>query len=247
MFNAAIEHASNAIETAVLQTQPYDHLHIRGVFPDEFFQTLLANLPALHEYQRLVDTKRVSPNYNPERYCLQPGTSDVASLNEGKRQFWTEFFHALEGDRMTIAVLNKFSGTLKRRFGGDPRYHGSDLDISWSSMLMRDRGSYNLGPHTDQPTKVAALLFYLPPSAAAPHLGTSLYEPKSPNITIEDNGQHLQFDDFNRLSTIPFEPNTLFAFAKTHDSFHGVEPVEDGLERDLLLFDVRHTLPPARV
>jgi hypothetical protein len=35
-------------------------------------------------------------------------------------------------------------------------------------------------------------------------------------------------------------PNTLFAFMKTANSFHGVEPIrEAGIRRDLMLYDIR--------
>jgi hypothetical protein len=38
---------------------------------------------------------------------------------------------------------------------------------------------------------------------------------------------------------MPFKPNTLFAFVKTDNSFHGVEPVMDpDTKRWLLLYDV---------
>ena len=42
------------------------------------------------------------------------------------------------------------------------------------------------------------------------------------------------------MMTMPFLPNTLFAFMKTHNSFHGVEPIQEiGVRRDLLLYDIK--------
>jgi hypothetical protein len=53
-------------------------------------------------------------------------------------------------------------------------------------------------------------------------------------------GPHHPFDKFQRMRTMPYLPNSLFAFMKTANSFHGVEPIEEpGLQRDLLLYDVR--------
>jgi len=38
---------------------------------------------------------------------------------------------------------------------------------------------------------------------------------------------------------MPFVPNSLFCFLKTHNSFHGVEPVGDAhCKRWLLLYDI---------
>jgi hypothetical protein len=48
---------------------------------------------------------------------------------------------------------------------------------------------------------------------------------------------------------MPFAPNSLFAFFKTDNSFHGVEPVLDAdTRRWLLLYDiyVRNPKPPAQ-
>jgi hypothetical protein len=43
---------------------------------------------------------------------------------------------------------------------------------------------------------------------------------------------------------VPYVPNALFAFMKTPNSFHGVEPIaEPEVRRDLLLYDLR-VLPP---
>jgi hypothetical protein len=48
------------------------------------------------------------------------------------------------------------------------------------------------------------------------------------------------FDRFRRVLTMEYLPNTLFAFMKTPDSFHGVEPIaEPDVQRDLLLYDIK--------
>lgn len=42
------------------------------------------------------------------------------------------------------------------------------------------------------------------------------------------------------MLTLPYVPNVLFAFMKTPNSFHGVEPIEEPeVQRDLLLYDIR--------
>jgi hypothetical protein len=52
-------------------------------------------------------------------------------------------------------------------------------------------------------------------------------------------GPHHARDRFSLLHTNPFLPNTLFAFFKTDNSFHGVEPVADpDCRRWLLLYDI---------
>ncbi len=42
------------------------------------------------------------------------------------------------------------------------------------------------------------------------------------------------------MLTAPYVPNTLFAFLKTPNAFHGVEPIaEPNIERALLLYDIK--------
>jgi len=46
--------------------------------------------------------------------------------------------------------------------------------------------------------------------------------------------------------TAPYVPNTLFAFLKTPNAFHGVEPIaEPNVERALLLYDIAVKAVPA--
>src|SRR2546430_17727172 len=67
---------------------------------------------------------------------------------------------------------------------------------------------------------------------------TTLFRSK-PGFTCQ-GGPHYRFYGFERVATMPFLPNTMFAFVKTDHSFHGVEPIADpGVSRYLLLYDLR--------
>jgi hypothetical protein len=106
------------------------------------------------------------------------------------------------------------------------------------ALLVYDHTNYALGPHTDSPRKALSVLFYLPEDDTRPGLGTSIYVPKDPGFRCE-GGPHYPFDGFDRMMTMPYVPNTLFAFLKTPVSFHGVEPVtEPAFHRSLLLYDL---------
>jgi hypothetical protein len=68
------------------------------------------------------------------------------------------------------------------------------------------------------------LLIYLAPDNRAEHLGTSLYRPKDPSFSCPDS-KHYDFDDFIRVKTAPYRPNSLLAFMRSNISFHGLEPL----------------------
>jgi hypothetical protein len=130
-------------------------------------------------------------------------------------------------------VLDKFRAFI------DARFKGRQPEFGDEALLVNDRTDYSLGPHTDTTSKVVSVLFYLPGDDRLEKHGTSLYVPRKPGFTCQ-GGPHYLFDGFERVATMPFLPNTMFAFVKTDNSFHGVEPIADaGISRYLLLYDLR--------
>jgi hypothetical protein len=135
-------------------------------------------------------------------------------------------------------MLQKFGPFVQQRFKG-----AQGLQFYNESLLVEDITKYSLGPHTDSPRKVLTFLFYLPKDESQSHLGTSIYIPKDGTYTCPGR-PHYGFENFQRVVTMPFKPNTLFAFVKTDNSFHGVEPVTDpDTKRWLLLYDIYHRQP----
>src|SRR5205809_1120171 len=118
-------------------------------------------------------------------------------------------------------------------------FYGEQPEFGDEALLVNDHTDYSLGPHTDTPSKVVSVLFYLPGDDRLEKHGTSLYVPRKPGFTCQ-GGPHYLFDGFERVATMPFLPNTMFAFVKTDHSFHGVEPIADAaISRYLLLYDLR--------
>ncbi len=70
------------------------------------------------------------------------------------------------------------------------------------------------------------LLLYLAPNASAERLGTSLYRPKTEGFSCPDS-KHYPFEDFIRVKTAPYKPNSLLAFVRSDISFHGLEPLTE--------------------
>ena len=62
--------------------------------------------------------------------------------------------------------------------------------------------------------------------------------PKQPDFQCPGTGHH-PFEQFNKVATMEYRPNTLFAFVKTERAFHGVDPIADAdVVRDLLLYNI---------
>src|SRR5207244_912794 len=60
----------------------------------------------------------------------------------------------------------------------------------------------------------------------AEHLGTSLYRPKAAGFSCP-NSTHYPVEDFIRVKTAPYRPNSLLAFFRSNVSFHGLDPLSE--------------------
>jgi hypothetical protein len=237
MFSDVRRHVAYQLANAPVRAYPFPHVVVPEIFPPEFYPLLRASLPPDDAYVRLNATGRVGGAYSPARLAFFPGTQAGPALDPGRAAFWNGFFGALLHEELSAWITAKFYDVLARRFA--LRAGGPGIDLETEIFLMRDLESYALGPHSDSPRKAVSVLFYLPERGDRPELGTSLYRPKDPGFRCP-GGPHHRFEDFERIATIPYRPNTLFAFPKTMDSFHGVEPVVGaGARRDVMLLDLK--------
>ena len=232
-------HVMYKIANTPINLFPYPHIYVQDVFPPDFYRKLRAHLPPAEAYQDLKALKRVGPGYPDTRLVMVVTPESVQALPEPSRSFWGAVAQWMLGGAFGQVMLSRFSELLAQRFGDLRQTRFND-----EALVVQDYTTYSLGPHTDSPAKVLSFLFYLPPDASLAHLGTSIYVPKDPRFACP-GGPHHRFELFDRMMTMPFLPNSLFAFLKTHNSFHGVEPIQEtGVRRDLLLYDIKVSNPP---
>ena len=231
-------HVLYKVANAPVSVYPFPHIYVRDVFPPDYYKQLREHLPPAGVYKDLKVLNRVGANYPDSRLVMLVTPENVQALAEPIRSFWDELAQWLLGGFGRI-MLSKFGPFLDQRFGDSRAMQFYD-----EALIVQDYSTYSLGPHTDSPAKVLSFLFYLPADGSLAHLGTSIYVPKDPAFTCT-GGPHHPFDRFQRMTTLPYLPNSLFAFVKTYNSFHGVEPIrETGIRRDLLLYDIKVHNPP---
>jgi hypothetical protein len=222
------------IANAPVLAFPYPHILVHDIFPADFYRELRANLPEKSALNTLGALGRIQGADYPARLVMPLTRDAVAALPGGQRAFWEQVGNWFLGGEFRHLLLAKFAPYLQRRLGDLGKVSFQD-----ELLIVRDASSYALGPHTDSPSKVLSLLFYLPPDDSMAHLGTSVYLPNDAQFRCE-GGPHYDFAKVRRVLTMPYVPNTLFAFMKTTNSFHGVEPIrEAGIRRDLMLYDIR--------
>jgi hypothetical protein len=229
------------IANTQIRNFPFPHIYVQDVFPEGFFEELRSNLPSNDGYTVLADSGRVGTGYSKARLSLFPSDLDKAKLNPAQRDFWRRTFETLGDAEFVGCVFDRFRPQIEKRFvASDGTKRG--LKVWHETFLMRDLDTYSLGPHTDNPTKLVSMLFYLAKDNSAAELGTALYVPKDRSFTHE-GGPHLDFNDFDHVFTAPYARNVVTSFPKTGACFHGVEPVKGAnKQRDILFFDIKGKL-----
>lgn len=232
-----LAHFVERLRASAVVPEPFPHYYLENVFPEEFYRELLAHLPGGDAYQNLFEITTLKLDHFRHRDQRDLGDGWTRGLPGELRDFWERFNDWFLGPELARAVLKSFAEPLRPRLGGEESWP----EVSVESQLIRHRAGYFLGPHSDLHTKLVVLLIYLAPDESASHLGTSLYRPKDPGFSCPDSA-HYPFEDFVKVKTAPYKPNSMLAFVRSDISFHGVEPLSeqdvDACGRDLIQYVV---------
>lgn len=198
--------------------------------------------------RELKDANFITTNYSlPYPYQITKGVFDVADYQALVKATEDLTYKSLEEARGTKGYPERYVaqlGTeLTNLIGKEIERIAINLrdDFKLSdeyivdAFLLKDLPGYKIGVHRDRLDKVVSALIYLPKDSSNKHAGTSIYKPKKEGFTCPI-GQHYGFDEFEKVMTVPYEPNTMFAFLNTDHSFHGVEPCD--VERNILLINL---------
>lgn len=205
-----------------------------GVFPEDFYNQLLENIPPKEAFVNINEAGYLNgyEGQDVERYVINLKT-DQDKLEGKNKEFWSGVYEFLGRSRFVNAVVDKFRPYVVQRFGPD----FGKRNWSFQLKLLKDLGGYSLGPHTDSEVRALNVFFYLPQDNKRPELGTSFYVPREVGFTC-NRGDHYEFKDFINIYTAPYKRNTVAGFFRTPKSFHGVEPVTGKIERHALALSV---------
>ncbi len=232
MERSVKEHVMAQLRQVELETYPFPFIYVSNIFPDNFYQNLLSQLPDDRFYHQSSSQRTSNPYSLKARRRVNLANEDVEHLSEAQKAFWGELLQFFDSWEFQECFVSKFKPHLLRRY--------KRLQTKIRVELLRDTTEYRISPHTDAPHKIFTLLFYLPRNHSLRHLGTSIYLPKTPGF-VDEAGTQFDFNDFELYRKVDCLPKTLFCFMKTDCSFHGREPiVENGVQRDLLNCSIQH-------
>lgn len=207
-----VESVIYSLRNTPVREYPFPHFYATNVFPDDFYQALVASLPEDDGYAPL-------PGGYANRVAAKEDNLLVAGLNTAE---------------FARAVLSMFPKHFNERFAYGRGNFRSEI------RFIRDYEGYKIGPHTDAPAKVVSLLFYLPMDFSLSEHGTGVFIPNDGQKTCP-GGPHYGFDAFTEVWRANFLPNSCFGFWKTANSWHGVEKIPQNsvkIRRDVMLYNI---------
>jgi hypothetical protein len=215
-----LEHVKYRLANAALRSWPYEHVLVEDVFPLADYADLLAHFPRAEEFRALSDRF-------PRRGSIELTDPEaVAALAPGQRAFWQEFLARFATPAFMSFVLERYGPVLATRYR---------RRVEPMIFLFRDDGTYAIGPHTDDVSKVVTNLFYLPADDAHTEYGTSILVPRDDGFE-HDHTLETGWEDYVPAVTVPFKPNTLLSFAVTDRSLHAVRPLPPGAVRQSIQY-----------
>ncbi len=237
MRDAVVAHFGAVLDAAVVETEPFAHFYLEGVFPDDVYARMLETMPDPGLYRSLSD-KHVLEDGTSTRDVLQLDDDAVAKMDEESRPLWGGISAALRSPQLQRKIFAVFRDPLAKRFKVAPA-DAEDVEGFPNPAFIRDLGGYEIRPHPDSPSKVVTTQYYLPRDAAQEDLGTALYKLKIlqlKNLMSPRNA-------FVKVKQFPFRPNSMYGFAVTRTSWHGRELVPFAAEARNTILNIYYDAP----
>ena len=199
-----LAHVREAVESSVLDPDPFPHIVGEQLLPDDTYDELVATVPPALFFDHL----------KVNRQELKVPT-DLAPPRS--RQAWGFFVTTIVAHALMPAVLEKFDAVLD----GFLRQHWPDADavttadvsfqIMMSRILLR-RPGYEIKPHRDPRWSLLTCLVYLPRRDDALPFGTQLGHLRSEREATSQGPLYVEPAEYQPVKEVPGRPNTALVF-----------------------------------
>ena len=208
------EHLIAKVSEAPLESDPYCHIYLEGVFPALLYGRMLGNLPPRELYGPLNLRKWVRSDGTSTRDLFYLTPENLAKLKDECADLWKAVFSALTSEPFKRALFSRLAPDMSERFQVSQDQVG-DLPCVYDLCLVRDTEDYRIKPHPDGLNNLVTMQFYLPEDEANIDLGTSVYR----------RHKGLLGSSFEEVRRFPFKPSSAYAFAVSDSpartSWHG--------------------------
>ena len=224
-FGQVLESATNSILTAEAFVKPYPLIRFHDFFPSDFYARLLQRFPNVDRFAGL------NGDGTRREYALYDERSDPGS--EESRTLWGIVRRVLSSAEIAAALREKLHEGFRIR--AKRSGEGWPIPMHPRPVLYTDLNGYAIKPHPDTRRKVLTMQIYLPADDAQRALGTTIYK-ISPMGVFAWKSYGLV-----KEKTLPFLPNTGYAFVVIHpaysilrSSWHGREAITVPVEKPRL-------------
>jgi hypothetical protein len=232
---AAAAYARDAVLATPLATEPFAHLQIANLYPDDVYDQIMDMWPSLELFRKSNSQTRYEFNFHT-------GHKDLPLED---REFWRKVTRVTNIANLTIQqrLSTRFGEKFAPYIGRDwAKIVGGNVDcLPTQLQLATYTGEFGLAPHVDALRLLTNAFVYFSDRDAdvvEPELGTVLY--KSRGLAIPTNWP------LEREATAPFldravvsayRRNHCLAYVNSPISFHGVDIRDIGSRhRRLLMF-----------
>jgi hypothetical protein len=216
-----IEHAVAAVDAAAERVEPFLHLHLSGVFPEDVYASMVEAMPVPQDYRQMSGRTKYTRTSGGggTRTKIDLFPEYIRHLPRAKKPVWDLVGRALCSDELREAFRRRLAHGLEKRFG--ERYR--EVGMYAIPILTRDVPGYKIGIHPDTRSKAITVQLYLPRDRSIEHVGTVFHRRTGEKA-------------YERSLQMPFAPNTGYAFAVAPDTYHSVDTVGPEVDtRDSIL------------
>jgi hypothetical protein len=229
-----LQHSLHVIGTVPAETEPFAHISLPGIFPEDVYQQLLQTFPSDACYIKANPTHHSNEYGGSTRRRIQMCETSFQSLPEPTHTLWATIRAAISSVPFRNAIFSKLAAGLCRRFGNSADQL-AQIPAFPRGVLYRETEGYRIAPHPDTREKIVTMQFALPGDDSQRHIGTEFYTRSFNPLSLlrEPRG-------FIVAKSMPFLPNHAYAFAVLNDiglkSWHGrcTIPPMTGIRNTLL-------------
>jgi hypothetical protein len=234
VYCRTLEHLLERIDRTPALDEPFGHIYLEEVFPQDLYERLLADLPEASLYLTAAPRHHADGDayFSRAMFVLTPAR--MASLPAGQQELWRGLAMALTAPELKQAVYAKLARDLCFRYGVN-RSKVPHLAGFSRPTLFRETEGFEIAPHPDTRRKVVTMHLYLPADRSQLDLGTALYRRKL--LAWPFGPWQARFVKVKQFS---FQPNSGYAFVVNNTlsrkSWHGRErlPKNAGFRNTLL-------------
>lgn len=219
LYERTVEHCCRVINQTPSSDDPFPHILIKGVFPEDLFQELLSCYPPAEAFTK-ANPKHHSNEYGGStRQRMTLCEEMLSTLSDPHHRIWATVRAAISCRRVRDAIFAKLSTGLCRRFKTSKENLGA-IPAFPRGQLYSEVEGYRIAPHPDTREKIVTMQFAFPSDHSLVDMGTEFYT-RSLNpldYVREPRG-------FKIAKSMPFLPNHAYAFSVLNDfglkSWHG--------------------------